>query len=170
MGDLVERHLPLVRALARRHARRGVAFDDLVQAGSLGLVGAARRYDARRGAFTPYAAATAEGEIRRYLRDRASVVRIPRAERAAAAPVPLAAVDDRESPAARDEIEACEQRAFVDELLGVLSARERAAIALRFRSDLPQREIARRLQLSQSQTSRLLAGALDKLRRSLEAA
>jgi RNA polymerase sigma-B factor len=204
VADLVETHLPLVRALARRHARGGAAYDDLVQAGAVGLVAASRRYDPARGDFAPYATATVQGEMLRFLRDRATAVRIPRrvqeraralretdagtplpaaaaaagisvdeARRAlvgAAAPLPLTALDGRASTVAADAIEACEERAFVDGLLGGLSARERAALTLRYRSDLPQREIARLLHLSQSQTSRLLAGAMEKLRRSYEAA
>jgi RNA polymerase sigma-B factor len=203
-ADRVVSYLPLVRALARRHVRTGVGFDDLVQAGAVGLVAASRRYDAARGAFGPYAAATIDGEMRRYLRDRASTVRVPRREQArahavrgvpagtplraaadaaglslddarralagASSTVPLATLDDRESVEASDAIEACERRALVEELLGALSPRERAAVALRFGSDLPQREIGRRLHLSQSQTSRILAAALEKLRRSYEAA
>ena len=203
-ADRVVSYLPLVRALARRHARTDVGFDDLVQAGSVGLVTASRRYDPARGAFGPYAAATVDGEMRRYLRDRASTVRVPRREQArahalrsvtagtplraaaeaaglsldearlalagASSTVPLATLGDRESVEASDAIEACEQRALVEELLGALTPRERAAVALRFGSDLPQREIGQRLHLSQSQTSRVLASALEKLRRSYRAA
>jgi RNA polymerase sigma-B factor len=51
----------------------------------------------------------------------------------------------------------------------VLTPRERALVLLRFRGDLSQGEIARRLEISQSQASRLLAAALQKLRRALEA-
>ena len=43
--------MPLVEALARRHGRRGAEHDDLVQAGSIGLLNAIERFDpeARRG-------------------------------------------------------------------------------------------------------------------------
>jgi RNA polymerase sigma-B factor len=42
-------------------------------------------------------------------------------------------------------------------------------VLLRFGGDLSQSEIAQRLEISQSQASRLLAAALEKLRHRLEA-
>jgi RNA polymerase sigma-B factor len=76
---LIESHLPLVRSLARRYAGRGETLEDLVQVGSIGLIKASDRFDEGRGvAFATFAAPAIEGEIRRHLRDRSSVVRIPR--------------------------------------------------------------------------------------------
>lgn len=76
---LIETHLPLVHAVARRYAGHGVELDDLVQAGSLGLVKASDRFDPGRGvAFAAFAAPVIEGEIRHHLRDRAGTVRLPR--------------------------------------------------------------------------------------------
>lgn len=65
--------------MARRYARRREEFDDLVQAGSVGLVKASHRFDPSRGvAFATFVAPTVEGEIRRHLRERGDGVRIPR--------------------------------------------------------------------------------------------
>ena len=76
--ELVEEHLPLVRALARRYAR-GVELDDLVGAGSLGLVKAAARFRPERGvAFGSFAAPTIAGEMQHYVRDCRGAVRLPR--------------------------------------------------------------------------------------------
>jgi RNA polymerase sigma-B factor len=78
-AQLIETHLPLVRALALRFARRGEPLDDLVQAGAIGLIHAVDRYDASRGcSFEAYAVPTITGEIRRHLRDGCAIVRIPR--------------------------------------------------------------------------------------------
>jgi RNA polymerase sigma-B factor len=78
-GDVVERHLPLVRALARRYAGRGEELDDLVQVGSVGLVKAANRFDPERQVpFTSYAIPLILGEIRRHFRDHAWAVAVPR--------------------------------------------------------------------------------------------
>lgn len=91
--QLVERHLPLARSLARRHAGAGDTFEDLVQVGALGLVAAARRYDPGRGVpFAAYAAPTVDGELRRHLRDRAATIRVPRREQALAGALRRAAV------------------------------------------------------------------------------
>jgi RNA polymerase sigma-B factor len=76
---LIELHLPLVRALARRHAHRGERLEDLVQVGSVGLIEAIDRFDPEKGGdFVSFAVPTIAGEIKNHLRDRASVVRIPR--------------------------------------------------------------------------------------------
>ena len=77
--ELVRRYLPLVRALARRHAYCGERLDDLVQVGSLALVVAIDRYDPDRGgSLATFAIPTITGYIRNHLRDRASCVRVPR--------------------------------------------------------------------------------------------
>jgi RNA polymerase sigma-B factor len=76
---LIERHLPLVRRLARRFAHRGEDLEDLVQVGSIGLINAVDRFDAARGcSLGAYAAPSIVGEIKRHLRDAACVVRLPR--------------------------------------------------------------------------------------------
>ncbi len=75
---LIEKHLPLAAALARRYGRRGEPLDDLVQVARLGLIKAAGRWDPCRGAFTPYAVPTILGELRRYFRDSMWPVRPPR--------------------------------------------------------------------------------------------
>jgi RNA polymerase sigma-B factor len=77
--QLVEQHLPLVRALAARYRNLGEPFDDLVQVGTIGLIHAVDRYEPERGVpLAGYATSYILGEIRRHLRDRSSAVRIPR--------------------------------------------------------------------------------------------
>jgi RNA polymerase sigma-B factor len=77
--QLIERHLPLVRSLARRYANRGEPLDDLVQVGSIGLIKAIDRFDLDRGVeLTTYATPTVIGEIKRYFRDKGWSVRVPR--------------------------------------------------------------------------------------------
>jgi RNA polymerase sigma-B factor len=93
-----------------------------------------------------------------------------RAALAGTAPMaPLSAVEGVASREAEDEFAACEDRAFVDDLIDALEPRQRQIVRLRFGGDLPQAEIARRLNMSQSQASRELSSALDTLRRSLHA-
>jgi RNA polymerase sigma-B factor len=76
---LVQLYLPLVEALAHRHDRHGAEHDDLVQAGSIGLLNAIERYDpARGGEFAAFAVPTIAGEMKRHLRDRTAAVRLPR--------------------------------------------------------------------------------------------
>ena len=78
-GDLVGEHLELAEQLARRYEGRGQSLEDLVQVANLGLVHAARRYDPERGSsFSAFAAPTILGELRKYFRDQAWAVRVPR--------------------------------------------------------------------------------------------
>jgi RNA polymerase sigma-B factor len=75
----VELYMPLVDALAHRHERRGAEHDDLMQAGSIGLLNAIERFDTKRGEeFVAFAVPTVAGEMKRHLRDRAATVRLPR--------------------------------------------------------------------------------------------
>jgi RNA polymerase sigma-B factor len=76
---LIEMHQSLVRFLASKFANRGEPLEDLVQVGNIGLVNAVDRYDAGRGnKFSTYATPTIVGEIRRYFRDRAWSMKVPR--------------------------------------------------------------------------------------------
>jgi RNA polymerase sigma-B factor len=77
--QLIELHLPLVRALARRYVNRGESLEDLVQVGAIGLIEAIDRFDPDRGRdLVSFAVPTITGEIKNHLRDRTTVVRIPR--------------------------------------------------------------------------------------------
>jgi len=76
---LVERHLPLVRSLARRYAGRGEAIEDIEQVGAIGLIKAIDRYELDRGvALSTYATPNVVGEIKRHFRDKGWTIRIPR--------------------------------------------------------------------------------------------
>jgi RNA polymerase sigma-B factor len=78
-AELVDRHLPLVRQLARRYSYTSEPLDDLVQVGSVGLLHALARYDPRVGSsFKAYAVPTILGELRRHFRDTAWSVHLPR--------------------------------------------------------------------------------------------
>ena len=78
--ELVERHLPLVRSLARRYAGRGEALEDIEQVGAIGLIKAIDRYELSRDvALTTYATPNVVGEIKRHFRDKGWAIRVPRA-------------------------------------------------------------------------------------------
>jgi RNA polymerase sigma-B factor len=75
---LVQQYMPLVKSLARRHSLGGDQYEDLVQVGCIGLIKAIDRFDPQRAEFGAFAIPNVAGEIKRYLRDRASLVRVPR--------------------------------------------------------------------------------------------
>lgn len=72
--QFIESNLPLVHSLCKRFVGRGIEYDDLYQAGCVGLVKAADGFDQSRGlCFSTYAVPVILGEIRRMFRDGGSV-------------------------------------------------------------------------------------------------
>lgn len=70
----IEENLGLVHACARRFVGRGTEYDDLFQAGCIGLVKAVDGFDESRGLqFSTYAVPVILGEIRRLFRDGGAV-------------------------------------------------------------------------------------------------
>jgi RNA polymerase sigma-B factor len=77
---LIQRHLPLVRSLARRYAGRGEALEDIEQVGAIGLIKAIDRFELSRDvSLATYATPNVVGEIKRHFRDKGWAVRVPRA-------------------------------------------------------------------------------------------
>jgi RNA polymerase sigma-B factor len=160
----IEQNLPLVHALARRFARPGEQTEELVQAGSIGLIKAVDRFDVERGHdLGAYAVPTIVGELRRHQSRRVPL---------SAAGVPAAVLtplhEERvEATVAETELRRSETRAALRVAFRCLTRREREIVVLRFYRDLTQQRIADELGLSQAQVSRILAEALEKLRRAL---
>ena len=72
--EFIEANMGLVYSCARRLQRRGAEFDDLVQAGCVGLIKAADGFDSSRGlAFSTYAVPVILGEIKRLFREGGAV-------------------------------------------------------------------------------------------------
>ena len=187
--QLIEAHLPLAHDVAGRFSQSGEPREDLEQVGALALVRAIDRRDpARLATLTAYLARCVEGEVRRHLRDRAAVVRVPRrvqaeeararrgAAGATARPDPRAATARRplellEGDSTSDGLELDEvtlARTLVSRASRSLDTRERQIVLLRFFCDCTQAEVASTLGISQSQVSRVLASAMAKMRRRLE--
>lgn len=73
-NELVEKNLGLVHSCANRFRGRGAEYDDLFQAGCVGLIKAADNFDESRGfSFSTYAVPVILGEIKRIFRDGGSV-------------------------------------------------------------------------------------------------
>jgi RNA polymerase sigma-B factor len=161
---LIETHLPLVRALARRFAWRGEPLDDLIQVGCIGLIHAVDRYDPGRGPFEAYAVPTINGEIRRHLRDRSTLVRVPAGSAVALRIEPL---EEGDGPPA-DPIAAVIDRVSLAAALRTLPLHERRIVLLGFYGERSQRRIAHDVGLSQIHVSRLMRHALERLRPALE--
>ena len=71
---LIEDNLGLVHSCARKFADKGTEYDDLFQAGCIGLIKAADGFDEERGfAFSTYAVPAILGEIKRIFRDGGAI-------------------------------------------------------------------------------------------------
>ena len=76
----VQKYLSLVQPIAKRYAQRsGCDYDDLIQVGCLGLIQASQRFRNTKGTlFHVFAKHHIRGAILHYLRDNASLIRLPR--------------------------------------------------------------------------------------------
>lgn len=72
--ELIENNIGLVHSCAGKLKGRGIEYDDLFQAGCMGLVKAADAFDQTRGIrFSTYAVPVILGEMRRLFRDGGTV-------------------------------------------------------------------------------------------------
>ena len=70
----IETNLGLVHSLCKRFVGRGIEYDDLYQAGCIGLIKATDAFDEDRGlCFSTYAVPVILGEIKRLFRDGGAV-------------------------------------------------------------------------------------------------
>ncbi len=77
---LVQINIGLVRKEVHHWINQcGESYDDLLQVGCIGLIGAIERFDMSKGhAFSSFAIPYIRGEIQHYLRDKSPSVRVPR--------------------------------------------------------------------------------------------
>lgn len=151
----------LLHHLARRLRLSFIPEDELVQAGYVGMMRAAERFDpGKEVRFSTYAVPWALGEMRGALRQAtdggAHVVSMEAGEEGASLGDIL--------PSGEIDVEAISLR----HALSTLSRQERELIVLRFFKDKTQQEAARALGRSQTQVSRLERRTLDRLRELLE--
>ena len=73
-GQVISENIGLVHACAKKFKGRGIEYDDLFQAGCVGLVKAVDAFDKSRGAkLSTYAVPVILGEIKRLFRDGGSI-------------------------------------------------------------------------------------------------
>lgn len=72
--SFIESNLGLVHSICKRFSGRGIEYDDLYQAGCIGLIKATDAFDSERGLmFSTYAVPVIMGEVRRLFRDGGTV-------------------------------------------------------------------------------------------------
>jgi RNA polymerase sigma factor (sigma-70 family) len=149
---VVQIHLPLVDTFARRYERAGASYDDLMRAGSIGLVDAIQRYVPRRGEeFIGFAVPKIVEQIK-----------------------VLAGIDGA-GGAARErsdngvpEFDLNDERLKLASAYRALGPAEHEIIRMRFVDDLSSGQAAGRLGMSEEELARHTRAALARLRRKLE--
>src|SRR6056297_1298975 len=75
---LIEKNIPLVKSIAGDFSHSGLDYEDLTQAGYIGLLNAVENFDLSRDTkFSTYATHLIKGEVRHHIRDNAPSVHIP---------------------------------------------------------------------------------------------
>lgn len=78
-NKLVEQNYYIAETLSKKFVNRGVDYDDLLQVASFALIKAVERFNVDAGnKFTTFATPTIIGEIKKYFRDKAYTIRVPR--------------------------------------------------------------------------------------------
>lgn len=176
-GPLIERNLRLVVYIARKFDNTGVAIEDLVSIGTIGLIKAVNTFDPGKNIkLATYASRCIENEILMYLRRNSKT----RAEVSFDEPLNtdwdgnellLSDVIGTDSDIVRhieDEVD----RTLLMIAMDRLSGREKRIMELRFGlkngREKTQKEVADLLGISQSYISRLEKRILKKLRREMQ--
>lgn len=77
--EIFEQYSYLAAFFAKKYSNKGVEYEDLYQVACLGVVVAIDRFDCSRGVkFSTFATPTILGEIKRYFRDKGTLIKLPR--------------------------------------------------------------------------------------------
>jgi len=78
-NEIVSRNLYLAEIISKKFVNRGIDYEDIYQVASIALIKAVERFNPNKGVkFASFATPTIIGEIKRFFRDKGSVIRIPR--------------------------------------------------------------------------------------------
>ena len=174
---LIERNLRLVVFLARRFENTGVNLEDLISIGTIGLIKAISTYRLDRNIkLATYASRCIENEILMHIRKIAPL----KAEVSLDEPINmdgdgnelllsdvLGTDEDMILKPLEDDVDL----RLLHQAVGALPEREREIVTMRFglggRRDLTQKEVARKMGISQSYISRLEKRIMLRLKKEL---
>lgn len=78
-NSIVKRYMYLAEIISKKFLNRGLDYEDIYQVACVALIKAVERYSLDKGVkFISFATPTVIGEVKRFFRDKGSVIRIPR--------------------------------------------------------------------------------------------
>lgn len=177
-ATLIERNLRLVVFIARKFENTGIALEDLISIGTIGLIKAVNTFDpAKKIKLATYASRCIGNEILMYLRKSSN----RRQEASIDEPLNvdgdgnellLSDILGSDANAVSQQLEQDAERAVLRSAVAALSARERQIMELRFGLtdgvERTQKEAADALGISQSYISRLEKRIIRTLKARLE--
>ena len=176
-SQLIERNLRLVVYIARRFENTGVGIEDLISIGTIGLIKAINTYQpAKNIKLATYASRCIENEILMHIRKIAPL----KAEVSLDEPINmdgdgnelllsdvLGTDEDMILKPLEDDVDL----RLLHQAVGALPEREREIVTMRFglggRRELTQKEVARKMGISQSYISRLEKRIMLRLKKEL---
>ena len=180
LNRLIEANLRFVVAIAKQYQDKGLPMDDLVSEGNLGLMKAARKFDAKRGLrFANYAVVFVRQSIERALKTESAEQRVesrPFGEvRSVDAPLGsktgvslLSVLVDGNSPLADERVYNASVEAAVEYALHGLDDRERRVVDAFFgmgQENLTMTEIAADMQLKRERVRQIRDRAIRRLKK-----
>ncbi|MCX7749425.1 MAG: SigB/SigF/SigG family RNA polymerase sigma factor [Clostridia bacterium] len=78
-NQIVNKYLYLAEIISKKFINRGIDYEDVYQVACIALIKAVERFSLEKGVkFVSFATPTIIGEIKRFFRDKGSVIRVPR--------------------------------------------------------------------------------------------
>lgn len=176
---LIEHNLRLVVYIAQKFEKTGVQPDDLTSIGTIGLIKAIKSFDANKNIkIATYASRCIENEILMYLRKMAKTKNDVSLDSSLNTDsegneLLLADVVGTEPDALFKTYEGLVEKDQLKNALNSLQPRERTIMKMRYgvgtdSAEMTQKEVADKLEISQSYISRLEKKILDKLKSEIE--
>lgn len=176
--SLIEKNLRLVVYLAQKFENTGINIDDLTSIGTIGLIKAVGSFDIDKNIkFATYASRCIENEILMYLRKSAKMktdvsLDEPLSVDKDGNELVLADIMGTDNDYVYKKIECKIENEILANLVDNLNPRERYIMQLRYgltaqENELTQKEVADKLNISQSYISRIEKKVLLKLKRDM---
>ncbi len=174
-NELIEHNLRLVVYIAKKFENTGIGAEDLVSIGTIGLVKAVNSFKMEKNIkLATYASRCIENEILMFIRKNTQQkhevsIDEPLNTDGDGNELLLGDVLESDNEGVESNLEAKEERSMIRQAVMKLDERDRAIIVMRFglngHREMTQKEVADRMNISQSYISRLEKKIIHKLKK-----